>query len=164
MNPTTAVLSPMTTQTQNTTSYCSPQDLQANLSLSPGAGNVYGTFTLKNISQANCQVLGNNFIAANYNTTTVKNITIMHEGITQSAPFQLSPNQTIYSQVHYPNGPQCQGSTVATPVTFTYKISPADTVTFANQTGNKAQNVMTCATSDITAIEIWQISLMPIPP
>lgn len=145
-------------------SYCTPQNLQASVNLSPGAGNIYGTFTLKNISHQTCQVLGGNFISVVYDTNTVKNITVTHIGQTQSLPFTLSPNQELYSQVHYPNGPQCNSIGInVTNITFTYKVSPTDTVTFKNQNGNVEQGVQTCKSlTDRTEIQIWNMANQPI--
>lgn len=146
--------------------YCSPQDLDAAVHFSPGAGNVYGTFTLKNMSPHTCYLLGGSFISAHYDTSTVKNITITHVGQTQPAPFILSPNQTLYSQVHYPNGPQCQSVGLNnTAVLFTYQISSTDTVTFKNENGSTQQQIHTCTSpTDQTEIQIWNMSTSPITP
>lgn len=146
--------------------YCLPQNLESTIELSPAAGNVYGKLLLKNISRKSCKISGGQFVDALYDTNTVKNITIMHVGQTQSEPFVLSPYQTIYSQVHYPNGPQCQSiGIVATDVTFTYKVSPTGTVAFKDQTGGALHQVQTCKSpSDMTEIQIWKMSLTPITP
>ena len=144
--------------------YCLPQDLQATLITSPGAGNIYETFTIKNISPKTCSIVGNNFISPTYDTGSIKNIAVTHIGKSESAKFNLVPNKTIYSQVHYPNGPQCQSQTRPTNVMFTYKISPKLSVTFAGPNGEKEQIVMTCVSSDITIIEIWNMSAKPITP
>src|SRR5258706_1231267 len=146
--------------------FCTPQDLQASLSVSAGAGNIYGKFSLKNISKSDCQILGGDFIFATYDTNIVKNITITHIGETQVSPFILSNNSPIYSQVHFPNGPQCNSIGInPVNVTFTYKISPTENVTFKNQNGEAAQVVQTCKTpSDLTDIQIWNMSIQPITP
>lgn len=148
-----------------TISYCLPANLQATIDLSPGAGNVYGTFTLKNVSSNTCKISGGEFIGVNYDTTKVKNITVTDIGQTQSQPFILNPNQTIYSQVHYPNGPQCQSGVNQTPVTFTYKISPTSTVVFTSAQNNIPQVVQTCKSdSEMTEVQIWNMSTQPITP
>lgn len=158
-NPSGAIVSP-----GNPVTYCTPQNLQAFVTLNPGAGNIYGTFTLKNISKLPCRILGGNFIAAEYDKTAVKNITVSHTGQTQPQPFIVGPDQTIYSQVHYPNGPQCQSEGLnQTEVTFTYPISPANTVAFENQEGKTAQIVQTCKSpTDMTEIRIWNMADKPI--
>jgi|SRR6185312_13615223 len=160
ISPTTSKIFPSPKSMQT---YCTSQDLQAIVNLSPGAGNVYGTFTLKNISHHTCQILGNEFILATYDTSVVKNITITHVGNVQQQPFTFSPGRTLYSQVHYPNGPQCQSVGLhATPVTFTYKISPTSIVTFSSGSQNIPQVVQTCMSpTDMTTIQIWNMSSQP---
>lgn len=145
-------------------SFCSPKNLEAVVSLSAGAGNIYATVTIKNISKNPCQILGNQSIAAQYDIQTVKNITVVYVGKQQRDLFTLTPQQSIYSQIHYPNGPQCQSIGLnSTNVTFTYKISPDDTITFKNQDGKTAQIVQTCKDpTDMTEIEIWNIASEPI--
>lgn len=149
---------------KNFTSYCAPNQLQANLSLEPAAGNIYGTFTIKNTSNTTCQVSGNSFITANY-ASTIKNIAVTHVGEPTQSTYTLEPNQTLYSQLHYPNGPQCSSAAQSTPVTFRYAVSPNKSITFTNSNGNTAQNVATCKASDEeTTIQIWNISDKPITP
>lgn len=145
-------------------SYCSSQNLISKLNLSPGAGNTYVTFTLKNASSVTCQIDGNNFISANY-SASVRNITVTHIGTLQWTPLRLSPGQTIYAQAHYPNGPQCNGPTHITPVTFTYAISPGTSIAFVDNNGIAEQRVTTCSDdSKNTIIRIWSISKAPITP
>lgn len=146
----------------NTISYCSSSNLQAFLNLSPAAGNIYGTFTLKNISNQSCSISGGNFIEVSY-PNSIKNISVTHVGQTQSQPFTLSPNQTLYSQVHHPNGPQCQGPTQQVNVSFSYKISPTNSITF-NTEGNTPAIVQDCQGPEVTQIQIWQMSTQPITP
>jgi len=145
---------------------CSSQNLQAFLTTSPGAGTVYVTFTLKNISKASCRVAGGNFISATYDTATIKNITTSYIGETQTQPFILQAGQTLYSQAHYPNGPQCATSApLPTKVTFSYQISQRDSVIFKTIDGNTEQDIPSCSSeSDKTDIEIWHMSLQPITP
>jgi hypothetical protein len=144
----------------NGVQYCSSSDLQALLSLDHAAGNVYGTFTLKNISGYSCQVLGGQFIQANYTSSNTK---VVHVGQTPSQSFELAPGQTIYSQVHYPNGPQCSSSVTPINVTFTYSVSPTESVTFRDQSGKAEQSVQACTSQqDITEIQVWNMSPQPI--
>lgn len=168
ISPTTSLetptQTPSPTEAENTTSYCTPNQLQANLALEPAAGNIYGTFTLKNISSKTCRISGNSFISANYPNST-KNITITHVGEPTQPVYDLAQNQTLYSQLHYPNGPQCSSGTQTTPVTFTYAVSPTNTVTFTGQNGSTSQNVTTCKnTNEETTIQIWNIANKPITP
>ena len=144
--------------------FCTSQDLQGIISLSPGAGNVYGTFTLKNISSHTCQVLGGKFIDVHYNPT-ITNLSVIHVGQTQFAPFVLASNQSIYSQVHYPNGPQCSSATKPVAVSFTYAIDSQKEVTFKDASGKAEQQVQDCTSaSDITQIQIWKMATQPITP
>lgn len=149
-----------------TISFCTSGDLKPSITLGAGAGNIYGTITLKNTSAKQCQIVGGEFISATYDTNAVKNITVSHIGQTQAQPFVIAPNETIYSQVHYPNGPQCQSiGLTQTKVTFTYKISPTETVAFKNQNGDTQQVVQTCTSpTDMTKIDIWNMSTTPITP
>ena len=146
--------------------YCESAAVQAVVTLSPGAGNVYGTFTLKNLSKNTCQILGNEFVNMSYDTNTVKNITVTHVGQTQEQPFTITSGQTLYSQVHFPNGPQCQSIGIhPIPVTFTYKISPTDTVTFRNPSEMISPVVQACSSpTDMTGVKIWEMSTTPIVP
>jgi len=143
-------------------SFCTPRDLQGSISLSPGAGNIYGTFTLTNMSSRPCKVLGGEFIDVHYNPT-ITNISITHVGQTQPAPFVLAPHQTIYSQVHYPNGPQCSSVTKPVPVSFTYAIDAQKEVTFKDANGKAEQQVQACKSpNEITQIQIWNMATQPI--
>lgn len=162
-SPTLASSAIAPTSSQN---FCKPQDLQAMIELSPGAGNVYGTFTLKNISKISCEVLGGEFITAAYDTAAVKNITLSRMGQTQPQPFVVGPGESLYSQVHYPNGPQCQSvGSNPTFVKFTYQIASDTLVTFANASGSIQQAVQTCKSpTDMTEIQIWQMATKPITP
>jgi len=152
--------------TETSSSFCLPSNLSSTLSLSPGAGNVYGTFKITNTSSEPCQIEGNHFIQVNYDTNTIKNLTVTHQGTNTTDVYTLQPNQSIYSQVHYPNGPQCSGPTVQDPVSFTYTISNNDTVTFKDSMSGKQSFVVNgCSlATEKTEITIWNISNQPITP
>lgn len=159
----TPTLPPNPTPTSAVDEYCTPTALQTQVNLSPGAGNIYGTFTLKNISQASCKILGGEFIAVHFDST-IKNIAITHIGQIQKDPFAVQPGQTIYSQIHYPNGPQCQSvGLTSVPVTFTYQISPTQVVSFTSIGQQIKPIVQACKNpTDITTIEIWNMAIKPI--
>lgn len=144
--------------------FCTPDDLQASVVVGPAAGNIYGDMTLKNISRQSCRISGGEYINADYDTGTVKNIIVNHIGEVQPQQFTLVPGQSLYSRVHYPNGPQCHSIGLkSVRVTFTYRISPANTVTFTNQEGKTIQTVQACSsTADVTEIQIWNMSVQPI--
>ena len=150
----------------NALMYCLPENLAAIVSFNPGAGNVYGTFTLKNISQQKCKVLANAFISVLYDTNTVKNIAVVHVGHVSGTPFYLLPNQLLYSQIHYPNGPQCTSIGInKVSVMYSYQISPTNRVSFKNSAGKIEQTMQTCTSpTNMTQVEIWQMSSQPITP
>lgn len=158
----TATMSP----TQTNSSFCSPSNLSSTLSLSPGAGNIYGTFKITNTSNKPCQIEGNHFIQVHYDMNTIKNLTVTHQGINSTDVYTLQPNQSVYSQVHYPNGPQCSGPTVQDPVTFTYMISNNNSVAFKDSMSGKQSFVVNgCSSStEKTEITIWNMSDQPIIP
>ncbi|CAN5228404.1 hypothetical protein BH09PAT2_BH09PAT2_06860 [soil metagenome] len=155
-----------TTSKQPDTKYCIPQNLQALLVLDPGAGNSYGTLTLKNISNDTCQIQGGEYISANYDSNIIKNIKVSHTGQNQSTSFLLFPNQMIYSQVHYPNGPQCQSIGLNdVQITFSYQISPNNKVIFKDEHDIAGQMLHICKSpSDMTEIKIWNMATKPISP
>jgi hypothetical protein len=140
--------------------YCTADDIDSRISLEPAAGNVYGTLTLKNVSDKNCSINGNKFVQP---TSTAKNITITKEGKPGATYITLKPNETVYSQVHYPNGPQCTDSTETKSITFAYQISASQTVTFADAQSNMDQSLTVCSSQDEkTAIEVWGIATEPL--
>lgn len=160
---TTPVISEISQSITNPTlSYCSPQNMQANIAISPAAGNIYGMLTIKNISDKTCSMVGNNLISVIY-PSTIPNIVITHIGNTLANNITLAPNQLVYSQVHYPNGPQCQSGIQTQKIQFTYAISPTATITFINQSDQKDQTITLCSSStEKTTIQIWNLSLTPI--
>lgn len=150
--------------TSSGNSFCTPRDLQGTISLSPGAGNIYGTFTLTNISSHQCKVSGGEFIEVRYNPS-ITNISVIHVGQTQAMPFILAPNQSIYSQVHYPNGPQCSSAAKPVSVSFTYAIDAQKELTFKDANGKAEQQVQACKSpNDMTQIQIWNMATQPITP
>jgi len=156
---------PITSSPTVSSTYCSPQDLVASYNSNAGAGNIYLEIMITNISNRECEVIGNNYIAAQYDTQTIKNISLHHMGTVEKDIFTLSPNQTLYSQIHYPNGPQCQGPTQAVQVVFTYAISSTSTITFNNTQEHGGHSFPVCSSpTDITTIDIWNMSAQPITP
>ncbi|HVZ11695.1 MAG TPA: DUF4232 domain-containing protein [Patescibacteria group bacterium] len=145
-----------TTPKPTTQSFCNLEALQANITTEGAAGSIYGTLTIKNISKSDCDIQGNQFIIAQ---TPAQNVTTKQQLPAGSAIITLKQNQTVYSQIHYPNGPQCNGPIKQSPVTFSYNISPSMAVMFKNQSGSTQQMMNTCnISSDITQIDVWSIS------
>lgn len=140
--------------------YCTADNIDGRVTVESAAGNTYATLTLKNSSTQTCSIDGRNFIQP---TSNAKNITITKEGKPGATYLTLKPNQTVYSQVHYPNGPQCSGETETKTVTFAYQISASQTVTFIDQSSNADQNITICKAEDEkTPIQVWSINAAPL--
>jgi hypothetical protein len=144
---------------------CRTTDIQGQLSLEPAAGNIYGTITITNTSTRTCKIIANNNITATYNTNKVKNIVIDYKTKPTLDTYYLLPQNTLYSQIHYPNGPQCSTPIQSTPVIFSYKISSASAVTLRTPQGRITQSVTTCTDpTEKTTIDLWSLSQKPITP
>ncbi len=143
--------------------YCKKQDLQASIMLSPGAGNIYGTLKLTNTGSEACEIAGSNPINIQYDADRNKNIQISYVGQTQSDTFNLPPHQSLYSQVHYPNGPQCSTTTNPVIVSFSYAISSRESIEFKNEDLINPVVVQSCKlATEMTQIQIWNLSNDPI--
>ena len=152
----TAEVSP----TSNQPSYCLPTDLGAIVNLEGAAGNIYGTVTITNTSAHACQIIGSNFVQASF---VAKNLSLATQGQPGPATLTLAPQQAVYSQIHYPNGPQCSGQIQNAAVTFSYKISATDSVEIKNQNGDTMQTIGVCSSlSESTTIDGWSISQKPV--
>lgn len=148
--PTTPSLSPS----------CNPSDLKAIIATEGGAGNIYGTLTLQNISTSSCTIIGNNFISATSPATT---LSFHHQGSLGPESISLAPHQTVYSQVHFPNGPQCPGSITQSSIIFKYLVSSATSITFTNANGKTSQPIQICSDQKtITTVDLWSIYLHPV--
>lgn len=153
--PTPTVAVAITTQPTATTTYCQAKDLVTLLTSEGAAGSIYGTFTIKNASTKPCTIIGNNKIDAVF---TASNIFVTYKG-TGPATIQLAPGQTVYAQVHYPNGPQCNGPIKTADISFQYTYAPEKTITFKNNLGNEKQQIAACAdTASMTEVTLWPFS------
>lgn len=136
--------------------FCNPKDLQATMETDAGAGNIYGILTLKNTSTIPCHINGDNKITA---TSSAKNISLNYYPITLSKDIILSPNQSLFGKVHYPNGPQCQTGIVTSKITFSYQVSPNNIISFINTATQSEGNIVTCVgLENITQVDIWNLS------
>lgn len=157
-NPT--LPSPIPTMATIESGFCNPQDLDANADFQAAAGNIYATLSIKNISGKKCQIFGSNFILPIFDA---KNITVKNQQELGPQTFTLSPDKAVYSQIHYPNGPQCSGPVSQTKISFSYKISSRDSISFKNQNGDTTQNIGICASpTEITQVDVWGISEKPV--
>lgn len=147
---------PPPTINYNDASFCTPKDLSARLTTEGAAGSIYGILTIKNTSERTCLIFGNNFIVP---ISEAKNITIKNQGQAGADIVSLTPNKEFYSQIHYPNGPQCSGQTIQEVISYRYKISQSDFVTFKNQNGDIYLRIGVCRIpSEMTEVDVWGLS------
>jgi hypothetical protein len=132
--------------------YCTLANLQSGFTTEGAAGSTYGTFTIKNISGKSCNILGADYIKPIY---TAQNISVTHQGSTATELLSISPGQTVSAKIRYPNGPQCSGGIDSADISFTYQISPVDTVTFKNQNMSEKQIINVCKSAETTEIQVW---------
>lgn len=152
------------TPTPKATTVCNPANLKGTVQLSPGAGNVFGTITLTNTSTTSCEIPGNHFAQLAYDKTTAKNIVIVYQGITSTSPFVLSPNESVYATLHYPNGPQCQSGVNPVNVSLAYSISPGNAITIANTGGDIPLVINACISpSEMTQVQVGSFSTQKAP-
>ena len=146
--------------TTNKTQYCNASDLDAAGVFQGAAGNIYATLSLKNVSKRECQISGDKFLNISY---SAKNLTVKEQDKSGQNTIPLLPGQAVYSQIHYPNGPQCQGPVKMVDITVGYEITPGSTVTFKNQNGVTQQPVASCESiSQMTQIDVWSIYNHPV--
>ncbi len=164
--PPAASASPTATKgtptTQTSTPPCTNDQLAATIAAQGGAGNIFGTLELTNTGATTCSVvLGNTIIE----TTPATNVTVHYQQTATTQVFVLKPHAKAYSQVHYPNGPQCSSGVTPQPITFLYK-SDQTAVPFqstAPQTGTLMIQACTSQTEK-TVVDIWPLSQSPITP
>ncbi len=122
--------------------YCSLNELDAVAQQEAAAGTVYTTLTMENVSGRSCEITGNNFVKPVYSST---NITVRSEGKTGNEQLVLAPGRSVYSLVHYPNGPQCQSLVEQTEVSFMYQTSPSEVLIFHDQDRNTLLKMTVCS-------------------
>lgn len=140
-------------------SFCKTNNINATITTQGAAGNIYGNLVIQNTSAFSCKTQGNQFINVVFSAANIK---VIPQGKTGPTTITLSPHQKVYSQIHYPNGPQCNGPSKQTPVTYTYAISPIDSVTFTSGENTSATSVTTCVSpNQTTQLDVWSIYLQP---
>jgi hypothetical protein len=156
-----ASVSPMQTQMPTTTVLCQQNQLSGSLSAQGAAGNIYAKLILTNISKTSCEITLGNTISA---TFAAKNIVIHNQQTVPAENFLLTQGAKVYSQIHYPNGPQCQSSISPQPVTFAYKTAQTSLLFVPDEQTGKLQ-IQACSSSkEKTTIDIWPLSKNPITP
>jgi hypothetical protein len=153
VSQTTPIPEPSGRDIPSTTSLCPLSSLTATLATEPAAGNVYGTFTLKNSGTETCKI-PNNLIAVQYDTKQVTNIRITHSSLSEVPEFSLQPGKAIYASLHYPNGPQCSGSTEQLPVTYIYSLTPELQVIFTDGKNNRQFQIPVCQSVEVSTVAI----------
>ena len=142
-------------------SLCQTDQLEANLSAQGAAGNIYATLILTNKGKTACIVVLGNTVLAQFNTN---NMTTHYIEKVPSQNFSLAPGANVYSQIHYPNGPQCQNGIKEQSISFYYKNGQTSLV-FAPNAQTPKLTVQACLSPDEkTIIDIWPLSQQPITP
>jgi hypothetical protein len=147
---------------------CAADDVSATVAFDAGAGNIFGALSIKNTSAKTCTIAGNNFPQLNYDQTAVKNLNVINQGLPSVKQYGIAPGTAVYSRIHFPNGPQCGGAINTVNATLTYEIATGTVLTFENvpPQGGTAQpsfGINACAGTDITSVEITNLSDQPTP-
>lgn len=138
---------------------CTNNQLTASASAQGGAGNIFATLTLTNTGDTACSVTLGKTVTATFDA---KNIMVNDKQTMIPKNFVLAPLANAYSQVHYPNGPQCQSPIKPVPITFTYKTDQT-AVTFDPIPQGEKLIVQACsAPTEKTVVDIWPLSKAPI--
>lgn len=152
-----------TSGTSATGNYCLPSQLEGKVDPEVAAGNVYATVTLKNISDTTCQIVGTNALEIGY-PISVKNFQTVSKGQATTAVFTLEPKQTIYSLLHYANGPQCSSMATDVNAMVSYDISADESVTFTPTMG-PTLDIPSCGkVSEKTTIDLYPFSTEVVTP
>ncbi|HSX09334.1 MAG TPA: DUF4232 domain-containing protein [Candidatus Saccharimonadales bacterium] len=140
---------------------CKASELSGTLSAGAGAGNVYATLELTNIGKKACQIDLGNTVKATFHAN---NITTRYDESIPPMQLMLAPSKKVYSQIHFPNGPQCQSEITPREITFSYPTSTG-TVIFKPDTQNGTLEVDACSAQDQkTVVDIWPLTSTPITP
>lgn len=121
------------------------------------------TLTLKNVSTISCQVTGNNIVKVDY-PISVTNFKAVTKRQPTTPVFVLTPNQTIYSLIHFPNGPQCSSQATGVNTGVSYQISPKDTISFKPTTGTTLEIPSCASSSELTTIDVYPFSSQQVTP
>lgn len=137
---------------------CNNNQLSALITTEGAAGSIYGNLTITNTSDSECQISLGNLVKAKF---SANNISYNYTVTSASQPFTLQPNQKVYSQIHYPNGPQCQSTISSKPISLVYE-SGSLSLNFKDMNGNTSFNISACLGTENTLINIWPVSATPI--
>lgn len=159
-------MTPTKTERENTeknAAVCSPSQLEGSMNSEVAAGNVYVQVTLKNITSSPCKIKGDNELTIGY-PISVTNFQTEVKGTPGKKEFTLAPNQSIYSLIHYPNGPQCSSLAMDVNAMVSYNISDTESVLFTPSTG-PTLDIPSCGNaSEVTMIDLYPFSDTPVTP
>ena len=163
----TVSISPMQTQTptqipaESTSTFCTFNQLSGMLSSEGAAGNIYISLTLMNTGKTSCEIILGNTVSAEF---AANNIVRHNEQTVPSQNFILEPGAKVYSQIHYPNGPQCQSGITPKPISIIYKNGEI-VVPFASDPQTGRLMIQACISqAEKTTVDIWPLSKNPITP
>jgi flagellar basal body-associated protein FliL len=143
--------------------FCTPTQLSATMTPEVAAGNAFVTLTIKNTSTTACKIIGNNMPEVEY-PTAVENFQTNNKTQPTSDTFTMAPDQTIYSLIHYPNGPQCSSMATDVDTGVSYAISPNESVSFTPTMGSTLEIPSCGNTSEITTIDLYAFSTSTVTP
>lgn len=125
------------------------------------AGNIYDTLTITNTGSTPCEIILGNTITV---TADATNIVFHNQKILASENFLLATGAKVYSQLHYPNGPQCQSGISQQPITVLYKTDMT-TVPFTPDSQTGKLLIQACSSpQEKTTVDIWPLSKDPVTP
>lgn len=158
----TQIITPTVPITTN--SSCTSSDLSGTMSFQGAAGNIYGTFTLKNKSLKPCTLAPDAYVTITYTKTQAPNLVVTHTGTPGTQPLVLAPNGTVSATVHYPNGPECSGPVHQVPVTYSYVVPGNENVSFTPEVGLPASTIPVCtSTNEQTKVDITNFTTATTP-
>lgn len=152
------ISSPFTVE-EGKVSYCLHDNLVTDITTEGAAGNIYGTLKLQNLSSTNCSIIASNFIEPEY---TASNVTTQKQGNAGPKLLNLTPNETVYSQFHAPNGPQCSEDISPVDVSFKYNFAPNSSILFEDENGNAIVQINACKDATSTQVDVWSIYPKPV--
>jgi len=159
--PTNSVsLSPTVIPTQPSDQSCKQNQLTTKVTSQGAAGNIYDTLTITNTGIPCEVILGNSITVA----AGATNIVFHNQETITSENYLLATGAKVYSQLHYPNGPQCQSGISQQQITVLYKTGNI-TVPFTPDSETGKLRIQACSSpQEKTTVDIWPLSKNPITP
>jgi hypothetical protein len=152
-------ISPTSIPTQPDNNLCKQNQLVAKVSSQGAAGNIYDTLTITNTANP-CEIVLGNTIMVNF---SANNIVLHKQKIVSSQNYLLATNAKVYSQLHYPNGPQCQKGIAPKPITILYKVGQTS-VPFVPDVQTGKVEIQACSSdAEKTTVDVWPLSKNPTP-